>query len=505
MGKRHLAWRWSEKSAEGIYFWGLFTFGLLIRTRLYLSNLSLWNDEAALALNIVGKSFMDLLHPLDLNQVAPIGFVWIERAAILILGNNEFSLRLLPFICGVATLPLVFVLVRKLAGPMPALLCLGIFTVLKVPIRYSAEVKPYSLELAVTLSLLLIAWYVVRRGVRGWQLGAMFLAGTIAVWLSFPAVFVLTGIGCVMGLNCLIHRQWSKLVLVGAVCSIWFLSFFVQLWLLNENMANDALTISWSNRFMPFPPSTAEDLKWFLIALLEVFKNPLRSAWRPLAAVMFIVGCIFLWRKDKKFFSIVLLPLAFHLLASGLKKYPFGNRLLLYAAPFFLIPITLFINWFLMHRINRVKAIGVLLLIATIAEPSAHCIKRVIIPSKWKHEEMRPVLAYVSKEAKPNDAIFLFRTSQYAFIYYRDWYGLRRHKLIVSEVGIPSELDMLQKDFARLRGRPRVWLLFGHGWRQHGVNMESIIVESARKVGQQMEYVKKPGAAGYLFDFDEPA
>ncbi len=54
--------------------WTIIYFGILVRVVQYLSNRSLWNDEAALALNIVNRSYLELLQPLDYDQGAPIGF-----------------------------------------------------------------------------------------------------------------------------------------------------------------------------------------------------------------------------------------------------------------------------------------------------------------------------------------------------------------------------------------------------------------------------------------------
>src|ERR687889_702385 len=45
--------------------------GALVRTRLFLTGRALWYDEAALALNVVGRSYLDLLGPLDFRQTAP--------------------------------------------------------------------------------------------------------------------------------------------------------------------------------------------------------------------------------------------------------------------------------------------------------------------------------------------------------------------------------------------------------------------------------------------------
>src|SRR5262249_42929753 len=59
---------------------------------------SLWMDEAMLSSNLLHRSFFGLLRPLDDFQVAPIGFLILQKAALLLFGPGERALRTLPFI-----------------------------------------------------------------------------------------------------------------------------------------------------------------------------------------------------------------------------------------------------------------------------------------------------------------------------------------------------------------------------------------------------------------------
>ena len=77
-----------------------------------LHNRSLWADEAVLALNIVNRSYWELLQPLDYEQGAPVGFLLVEKLAIGVFGNNEYALRLFPLLSGIISLFLFYILAK---------------------------------------------------------------------------------------------------------------------------------------------------------------------------------------------------------------------------------------------------------------------------------------------------------------------------------------------------------------------------------------------------------
>ena len=85
--------------------WGIVGFGITLRIVQYFHNRSLWLDEAMLGLNIINRSFAQLLMPLDYNQVcAPIGFLLTEKLFVELFGPSEYALRLFPFLCGLISL-----------------------------------------------------------------------------------------------------------------------------------------------------------------------------------------------------------------------------------------------------------------------------------------------------------------------------------------------------------------------------------------------------------------
>src|SRR5688500_19209739 len=86
--------------------------GAALRVWEYTRNRPLWLDEAMLGLNIASRSLGQLLRPLDYDQSAPLLYLWLERLAISMAGVSERSLRVVPFIAGLALVPLVMLVAR---------------------------------------------------------------------------------------------------------------------------------------------------------------------------------------------------------------------------------------------------------------------------------------------------------------------------------------------------------------------------------------------------------
>jgi predicted membrane-bound mannosyltransferase len=122
-------------------------FGGIVRLIQYLSNRSLWSDEAMVALNIVDRTYLELLKPLDYNQAAPPGFLWIEKAAVQLLGNNEYALRLFPFLSGIVALIAFYIFANRYASGIAAPIAIALFASLKYVLYYTTEVKQYSSDI----------------------------------------------------------------------------------------------------------------------------------------------------------------------------------------------------------------------------------------------------------------------------------------------------------------------------------------------------------------------
>ena len=101
--------------------------------------------------------------------------------------------------CAVLSVPLFYCLARRVLGEgtCATVLAVAIFAVSEPPIRYAAEVKPYSADLLVSLLLLYlaVAWLHSPGQVR--LLWALAAAMPLAVSTSLPSIFVIGAIAVV--------------------------------------------------------------------------------------------------------------------------------------------------------------------------------------------------------------------------------------------------------------------------------------------------------------------
>ncbi len=136
---------------------GLLLIGLLWRTVRYLLQFPIWGDEVMLALNFVHFDYVQLTQKLENMQVAPLLFLWGERAAFTWMGPSMLSLRFIPFLASAVSLALYWRLTGLLMGPLARCFAVGFLAVAFFPVEMGGRLKPYSCDLLMSLALMLAA------------------------------------------------------------------------------------------------------------------------------------------------------------------------------------------------------------------------------------------------------------------------------------------------------------------------------------------------------------
>ncbi|MFZ2096372.1 MAG: hypothetical protein WAV05_07010, partial [Anaerolineales bacterium] len=190
---------------------GLSLLGIILRLYFYIINRSLWLDEASLALNIVNRSFPDLLKPLDYYQGASLGFLFVQKIIGSLLGYKDYVLRFIPLIAGLVSIFLMFVVSKKIGRQISPYICLGLFVLSPRLIYYSSELKQYSTDVLATLLLLILVPDCLDDEVKPRTLVTLGITGCLCLWFSHPSLFIYLGILLTLGLTFLIKKDKTRI------------------------------------------------------------------------------------------------------------------------------------------------------------------------------------------------------------------------------------------------------------------------------------------------------
>ena len=474
--------------------------GLAVALRLaaYLANRSLWLDEAMLALNVVPRTFFELLLPLEYSQSAPIGFLLAEKLATALLGNTEYTFRLFPLLCGVASTFLFWRLARRCLDPAAVPLAVGLFAVSPYLVYYSTEAKPYIVDVAVCLLLVNMAVSDRSRQIGIGRAVLWALVGATAIWFSHPAVFMLAGLGACLLAFSFLRRDWARMGRLSSPILIWLASFaFNYVFSLELIIQNKQGKPAWEGTFVP-PPTTLTALNWWVRRFFEILRDPAGLTLTGIAAALFIIGCAWLIRDRRKRFFLLIAPLAVVAAASGLHTYPFTGRLLLFAAPVLLLIVAEGAATSARHAPPWIAVVLVTLLLFHPLNIARH---RLMTSSA--REEIRPVMAYVKAHRQPGDALYVYDGAVPAFLYYAGRFGF---KPMDYKVGISARHTWrtYAADLRKLDGGERVWVLFSHVHTLSGVDEEKLFLFYQDGMGRRRDGFQAPGASVYLYDLAAP-
>lgn len=317
--------------------WFFLALGLVARSVRFLVKFPLWEDECFLCYSYIGRGYLDLLGPLPYHQVSPVLFMWLELTIVKLLGFAELPLRLMPFLFSVGSLFLFRHLATRLLKGTALVLAVAVFAVAFPCVRYAGEAKQYASDLFVALLLLTLAVEWWRRPEKNLWLWLLTALVPIGIGLSYPAVFPAGGVSLFVayvlwtnpppqGGRGLLKRGWVP----WSAYNLALLGGFACMMLTAQGQSGAEL--AWMKKYWDwaFPP-LSHPLKlpvWFLATHFgEYLAYPV--PWS--GAVTFpccVVGAVTAWRLRRFGFVVLCLaPLALHLIAASLHRYPYGDHL----------------------------------------------------------------------------------------------------------------------------------------------------------------------------------
>jgi Dolichyl-phosphate-mannose-protein mannosyltransferase len=477
--------------------WTILAFGALLRLVWYFDRGSLWLDEAFLALNIVHRSPAELLERLSFDQGAPWGFLLAEKLSVATLGVDELSLRLVPLLAALASLPVFWRVASFYLEGRVLLLSLLLFSLSPQLIRYSAEVKQYSVD--VFASLLALWLLHSARQLANWRRAAAAgMGGALLLWFSHASMIVLGAGGLVLGAAALVRRQWwdvRRLAVVGAAWASSAAAFFLLAWPTLRKRYND-LFAGAREYTAPVPPENLGDA-WVLARqagdVIEGAFGFLGRPWSTLiivaAALLIVAGGFSLARRDRVRAALLVAPLVAAAVAVAADLYPFAIRFLLFLVPLELVLVAAGTSVALAGPAGRrrhrraIAGVGVIATAWLIVAASVASTRTFT----QTEQDIEPVLVDLRAAWRPGDVLYLHAESQYAARFYAEVDGLNRSSAgevlwpVMPTSGptagapalrsAPPTLVVGQKrprgwtfvrDLAALDGRKRVWFVFSH-------------------------------------------
>ncbi len=429
--------------------------GIALRLAIYLHGKSLWIDEAMLGLNIVERSYGQLLERLDCMQVAPPLFLFISRFMSVSWGHLEYSLRLFPLVCGSIALVLMARLLLELSSRFSALCAVAIAAFGLSQVQWATSFKQYASDELCAVLILITAVGWERFSVRTrYALAALLPA---LVWVSYTSVFVLSGLAAVALSFALKERRGPKRgALIVFLCSMAVASSSVYAAAVQKSVGYGAMVKFWADGF-PQPPYAT----WLFDKLVNIFGSAVDL--KPVAPLILGVCIWGAWSLAKsERWPVVMLAtvtLLSAVAAASLRIYPLvGGRLTIYWAPFALLFLASGLD--AAYRVLKssfghklVRVLGVGMIVGAFCGLAAGGTKLIV------RQEMRQVLHEVKHGDYGDAPIAVSVYASPAFLLYAGP-KLKKNAIWLQNLGLDSQ----QLYWAWLTaGRPaRFWLAVSH-------------------------------------------
>ncbi len=393
-------------------------FGLALRSFHYLRCPSVWHDEAALIVNVLGLSFRDMLGPLLHAEAAPPLFLMLERAVVLVLGESEYALRLVPYLASCLALVVFADLARRTLDSWAALLAVGLFAASDRLLWHACEAKPYAIDVLIAVAS---AWWVVRS--EAWPLWKRYIPvailAPVALWMSFPACFVLGGL--LLAFTPLARKaSWGNRAAFGLLVLVIGVAFGALALGPAAAQRNPDMEACWAGHFPNWSRPWTVPV-WAVAGTFEVA----RYCLLPFGQVMLVfavVGAVPLTRTRSGLVVTLAAPLGLALVAALLLKYPYGgSRLEVFATPALCLLGAEGVRRAVLWAAPRSRVLAVVVVLLALV-PVGHTLVRTVKP--WERAAHNEATAHVLRHRVEGDTILVNHwEDEYYFRHTANWRG----------------------------------------------------------------------------------
>jgi hypothetical protein len=462
--------------------------GILIRLFHYFYNRSLWMDEVYLSSSLIHMNYYELLtQQLEYQQKAPLGFLLAIKTFTIALGNTETALRLFSLISGILSLFLFIPVAKYFTTKTGVIIGLGIIAFSPALIFHSVEIKQYQAEMLATL--LVFYSYIKYNGSNSYAEAIIWGSiGAVIIWFSYSSVFVLFGISATIIIGRFFTKD-HKFILVELIPSlIWLISFLLNFMLFTHKHAESKWIVYWFDyykTFMPFPPNSIADLKWFPFTIYHLLDYPLGLTWRfyeldiafmnlralsaALPLLMLFLGLYASFKN--KFLLLLCSPFVLVFMASGLKLYPLTERFWVFISPIVIILIAKGYVW--LTTALQQKIIGWIVLTLLLIGPFLNSAVYMVHPEEFlyhKRSFQREALEYINRNFQSGDIVYVYWNDLPGFKLYEGISNLKfsavkglDHRY--SSINYTNYLNKLKSDFRVFNGKKRIWLIYNDYYR----------------------------------------
>ena len=340
----HVADLLSDRCVQGVLLLTIIALFL----RLYrLDFNSLWLDEAV-TLRFARLPMPAVFDVMVHGEYNPPLFFWIEHI-IVMFGDSEWMLRIVPAIIGTLTVPAFYLLGRLFLGRPQGILAAALLAFSPFHIYYSQEARPYVLALfLITVSLIFLLKGCESGKLTEWILGGLLAAA--ALWCHFYVAVLIIPLFAYLFFKTYFRAKTMPIPCITgiAVFIIACLPLFYQgLKLAGMRVAGGAV---FGSRGLTFITSITTEFSWYNMAAVLVF------------GALLVLGfwSLFRYSKEKVFFILccVLVPVFVSIPLSYM--IPMTPRYLIVILPFLALGISA--SFDLIRTVSSKKTAFILLL-----------------------------------------------------------------------------------------------------------------------------------------------